>query len=442
MIKDFKQHIDTNFSFLHKSKILIAVSGGLDSVVLTHLCKASNLNIALAHCNFKLRGEESDGDEAFVLQLGETLNVEVFIEYFDTEAYAENNKLSIQMAARELRYQWFESLMNHLEFDYMLTAHHADDNLETFLINLSRGSGLRGLTGIPEINGQIVRPLLPFSREQLAQFAENEKISWRDDSSNASDTYLRNKLRHHIIPNLKDIAPELLDNVKTTISNLNDAIDIVDESVNSFESKAITDIDEYKVKYKISKIKKLKNPKAYLFEMFKAYGFSEWNDIEHLLEAQSGKQVLSKTHRLLKDRKHLILTLRQQESGSDEERSFGILENEASVETSMGILFFDEADAISKPSETTIYVDKDQLKFPLQLRKWKKGDVFYPLGMQGKKKLSKYFKDEKMSLIEKERVCLLLSDENIVWVIGKRADERFKVTKATKQILRITLKQP
>src|SRR5210317_735101 len=212
MLSTFKYHLIQKLPFLKESKLLIAVSGGLDSVVLVHLCKQTHLNITLAHCNFKLRGLESDKDEAFVFDLGESLDLEVFTQSFNTVSYASKNKLSIQMAARKLRYQWFEDLCNQLEFDYILTAHHADDNLETFLINLSRGTGLEGLTGIPELNNNTVRPLLPFSRQELEAFATTNALTWREDSTNLETKYLRNKIRHEVVPVLKGINPQIIKN--------------------------------------------------------------------------------------------------------------------------------------------------------------------------------------------------------------------------------------
>ncbi|MFC0604450.1 tRNA lysidine(34) synthetase TilS [Winogradskyella pulchriflava] len=439
MLKQFRKHIDIHFGFLKESRIIIAISGGVDSVVLAHLCKALNLNFALAHCNFNLRGEESNADEDFVLELGEELDVEVFVQNFDTQDYADKNKRSIQMAARELRYDWFAELAKQLQFDYILTAHHADDNLETFLINFTRGTGLNGLTGIPEINANIARPLLPFSREIIEAYAKANNINWREDSSNSSRKYLRNKLRHEVIPILKEINPNLLDSFKTTLENLNDTADIVDDSLVRIEKKATKSIDKNGVTFKISKFKKLSNPKAYLFEVFKDYGFTEWNDVVDLLDAQSGKQVFSSTHRLIKHREYLILTDLCHSEQSEE--SLIIKKSDKSIETPLGILFFDEADAIKINTSSTIYLDRDKLNFPLELRLWKAGDVFCPSGMKGKKKISKYLKDEKLSLVEKENTWLLTSNNDIVWVVGMRADERFKVTEQTKRILKVKLKK-
>ena len=271
MFNNFIEHININYSFLSESNLLIAISGGIDSVVLAHLCKSLNYKFALAHCNFNLRGEESNADEDFVIELAEQLDVEVFVENFDTEAYAKEKKLSIQMAARELRYNWFDELSNQLEFDYVLTAHHADDNLETFLINFLRGTGINGLTGIPKHKDKYVRPLLDFSREAIEAYAKEHKIKWREDSSNRSRKYLRNKLRHEVVPILKEINPELLKSFQNTLSYLNDTADIVEESLNAVAKRGIVDIDENGIIYKVSEFKKVNNSKAYLFEMFKDF---------------------------------------------------------------------------------------------------------------------------------------------------------------------------
>ena len=436
MLNHLKTHIENRLGFLNQSKLLIAISGGLDSVVLTHLCHKLGFHIALAHCNFNLRGNESDADEDFVLQLAENLELEVFVERFDTELYAKENKCSIQMAARELRYTWFAELAEQLKFDYILTAHHADDNLETFIINFTRGTGLEGLKGIPEVNDKFVRPLLSFSSKDIETYAQENNMKWRDDSSNRSVKYLRNKLRHEVIPILKEINPSLLQSFQSTLSNLNDTADIIEESTNAVLKRAIETIDENHVAFKISEFKNVNNPKAYLFEIFKDYGFTEWNDVVDLLYAETGKQVFSNTHRLIKNREHLLLSKIQ----LNDNQEILITEDDDKKQTTLGVLFFKETDAVLEPSLNCIYVDKALLKFPLTLRNKKEGDVFYPLGMSGKKKVSKYFKDERLSLLDKENTWLLCSGDHIIWVVNRRADNRFRVTENTKRILKIELK--
>ena len=437
MFDQFKNHINDKLSFLLEGRILIAISGGVDSVVLTHFCHMLKIDFALAHCNFNLRGEESDSDETFVYELAKELELEVFIESFDTENYAKLNKLSVQMAARDLRYMWFNEMAEQLKFDYILTAHHADDDLETFLINLSRGTGLDGLTGIPEINDNIVRPLLPFSRDEIMRYAQSNKLKWREDSSNESTKYLRNKLRLEVIPKLKDTNYQFLQNFKQTLDFLENSRTIIDDKIDEVSEDVITEVLENQVHYNIQKIKDLSNPKAYLYELFKEYGFTEWNDIEDLLDAQSGKYIISKTHRLLKDRTVLILS----EKDSDDQELILIKENLQQLDTPVGRLSFEEPEAITKDDSTSIHVDKDLLKFPLILRKRQEGDYFYPFGLEGKKKLSKFFKDEKLSLLAKENTWLLCSEKDIIWVVNHRLDNRFKVTPRTKNILKISVKE-
>ena len=420
-----------------EGRILIAISGGVDSVVLTHCCHALKIDFALAHCNFNLRGEESDADETFVYELAKELDIEVFIESFDTENYAKLNKLSVQMAARDLRYSWFDEIADQLKFDYILTAHHADDDLETFLINLSRGTGLDGLTGIPEINDKIVRPLLPFSRDEIINYAKINKLKWREDSSNESTKYLRNKLRMEFIPKLKGINPKFLQNFKQTLDFLKDSRTIIDDKIDEVSEDVIEEVSERQVHFNIQKIKELSNPKAYLYELMKEYGFTEWNDIQDLLDVQAGKYVMSMTHRLLKDRTVLILS----ERASDDLELILINENLKQLETPVGCLSFDKQEAFTTDDNNSIQIDKDLLKFPLILRKRQEGDYFYPFGLEGKKKLSKFFKDEKLSLLAKENTWLVCSGKDIIWVVNHRLDDRFKVTQGTKNILKITVQE-
>ncbi len=437
MLNQFKEHIANQLPFLLKGKILLAVSGGLDSVVLTKLCHDLDLNASLAHCNFNLRGAESDADEDFVMNLAEDLDLEVFVESFDTENYAKENKLSIQMAARELRYDWFTELAEQLQFDYVLTAHHADDNLETFLINALRGTGLDGLLGIPEVNGLFVRPMLPFSRESILDYATKNNLKWREDSSNASTKYLRNKLRHDVVPTLKELNPQLLQSLSKTQNYLQDSKIIIEDAMARIQKKVVS-VDDDKILIDIKKVHKLSEPKVYLYELLKDFGFTEWNDVVNMLDGQSGKYVQSNTHRLIKDRKHIIITELLDDDGFE---SVQINEADELVELPTGTLSFEFVDGIHTDSRSSVFVDKDLLKYPLTVRKWEKGDYFYPFGMTGKKKLSKFFKDEKWSVPEKEEVLLLVSnDDKLIWILNSRMDNRFKVTDNTNQTLKISFR--
>lgn len=435
MLKIAAQHIDEELPFLKKASLLIAVSGGLDSVVLTHILHRLDYNIAIAHCNFNLRGFESDLDEKFVRELGNSLGTTTHLTSFQTTEIAAKNKSSIQLTARNLRYDWFQQLLLNHRYDYVLTAHHLDDNLETFLINFSRGTGLDGLLGIPVINENIVRPLLPFSRDEIKQFAISEKITWREDQSNASSKYLRNKIRHQIVPVLKEINPNLLDSFLKTNRFLKQSQNLIDENMQAIKEGLWFEDSNGIIKIDIAKLKQSKNPKAILYQLLKDYQFTAWEDIYHLLEAQSGKKVFSKSHQLLKDRGFLLLS--EKKTSSSIEETFFIEKDTAKIEQPISLSFTEVLETGSK-EKTQIYVDQKLIKYPLCLRKWKNGDVFYPSGMKGKKKLSNYFKDEKYSLIDKENIWLLCSENDIVWVVGKRQDRRFMVNNKTAKTLLIS----
>ncbi len=431
----FYQHITINFPELKGKNLLLAISGGLDSVVLAHLLVKLDCNITLAHCNFQLRGADSDQDEVFVNALAKSLKTAIYTKKFNTKTFAKQDKLSIQLAARQLRYDWFYDLIKEHKFDYILTAHHADDSLETFIINLSRGTGLDGLTGIPEKNKTLIRPLLAFTRNEIKQYAKTHKLTWREDASNAETNYLRNKIRHEVIPVLKGVNPNFLDGFSKTIRHLKESRQLIDEAISTIKEQVITFTKDKQLKLDIVALKKLKYPKAYLYEILKDYKFTAWEDVVNLLDAQSGKQVFSQTHCLLKDRNFLIVS----EKASDKEKlQFSIEENQTIVEINNIKLRISELNDDNVISHlNTIFIDKNKVHWPLTLRKWKIGDYFYPLGMQGKKKVSKYFKDEKFSLIQKEATWLLCSDDKIIWIVNHRLDDRFKVTESTEKILKI-----
>ncbi|MDN3724068.1 tRNA lysidine(34) synthetase TilS [Aequorivita sp. SDUM287046] len=427
----FNNQIKQNFSFLLGKKLLIACSGGLDSVVLTHLMKNLNPQIALVHCNFSLRDAESDDDEKFVVGLANNLSIPVFTETFDTIKFAAEHKISTQMAARELRYNWFDELISEYEYDYLLTAHHLDDNLETFLINFGRGTGLSGLTGIPIVHNKIIRPLLNFSREEILQFAVDRNYEWREDSSNKKTDYLRNKLRLQVVPQLKETNEALLKNFQKTQRNLLASQNLIEDYMLIVFNLTVTQVEEsYKID--VEKIKQLPHTEALLYELLHGFGFTEWDDVSNLLYAQTGKKLLSTTHQLLKNRNTLLLTKIANEKTSEE-----FLITELGSETPIKLEIKPTKD-ISEIGKHIIYVASEKLKFPLILRKWRKGDSFIPFGMTGRKKLSKFFKDERLSLNEKEKIWLLISEQKIVWVVGYRMDESFKVTDKTNQILKIT----
>lgn len=434
MIHAFTKHIETQFPYLKNTKLILAISGGRDSVALAHLLHTLDYDFTMAHVNFKLRGEASDTDEAFVKNLANELNTPCLIKHFNTKHYAQEKGVSIQMAARDLRYDWFNALAQENNFGWILTAHHLDDALETFLINLTRGTGLKGLTGIPANNNNIIRPLLAFSRDEITNYCTENNISWREDQSNSETKYTRNKLRHDVIPVLKKMNPSLLQSFQKTLKQLQGSEKIVANTLENIKKN--TDFFNKKdenITLNIANWHALKNHKTLLFELLQPYGFTDWDAIFQLMKTQSGRIIYSKNYRLIKDREQLILS----KNVTCNTQKTSIQENDTSIENMLLETVTTSSKNITK-TLNEVLIDKDLLKFPLKVRNWKKGDYFYPLGMQGKKKISKFFKDEKLSLLEKEQTKLLISENNIVWVVGKRLDNRYKVTSKTKNILKIT----
>ena len=435
MLQKFKQHLHQNFPFLEDSKLLIAISGGIDSVVLAHLCSQLNLNFSLCHCNFNLRGQESDDDEAFVTSLAKTLKTPVYTTSFETEKYATKNKVSIQVAARDLRYTWFYKLLDANQYDYVLTAHNTNDNLETFIINLTRGSGLEGFTGIPPVNQKSVRPLLAFSRDDITLFAIKNGIVWREDRSNASIKYVRNKVRHKVIPILKELNPHVLESFQNTIEYLNESQSIINDAVKNITANVVSYKNDV-LKISCKEIEKFSNKKAYLYQLLQAYGFTAWNDIVDLISAQPGKQVFSDTHRLLKDRNFLILTTINK---SQSIKGPILIDQKVSKITNPIKLTIQNTDDYTSKNKEQIIIDKDLVNYPLSLKKWHHGDAMYPTGMIGSKKISQLFKDNKLSLLDKEKIWILAdAKDHIIWVIGLRQDRRYLANKTSKNRLKIS----
>lgn len=430
MLAKFKNNIETHFSFLNEKKLLIACSGGLDSVVLAHLMKQMDCGIALAHCNFSLRGKESDDDEMFVIGLAKKMEIPVFTETFDTKKFAEEHKVSTQMAARELRYAWFYEILKDFKYEHLLTAHHRDDDLETFFINLSRGTGLNGLTGIPKKNNKIVRPLLNFSKEEILKYAEVNKLKWREDSSNQKTDYLRNKLRLEVLPKFKETNESLLKNFQKTQQNLLASQNLLEDYMALIYKLVVTE-GQNSYKINIPKLRELPHTSDLLYQLLHNFGFTEWDDVSALMDAQTGKKIHSKTHQLLKNREELLLTEISIKPNSEE---FLVPKEGISSPINLKI---ETAEYIGETEKNLIYIAAEKINFPLKIRKWRRGDNFQPFGMKGKKKLNKFFKDEKISLVAKENTWLLLNGEKIVWVIGHRMDDRFKVTDDSKKILKI-----
>ncbi len=435
MISKLQKHIDSNFPFIEGKKILLGISGGLDSIVLAYLFKVLNFDVTLAHVNFNLRGEDSGKDESFVTQWAQENKLPLFKTSFDTNSVAIEKKISIEMAARDLRYDWFEKLSVDYNFDFIAVAHHLNDNIETALMNLSRGTGITGLTGMKDVNGKIIRPLLQFSREQIEIFAVEHELDWREDLSNADVVYKRNKIRHELIPVFQQLNPSFIESFTKTFSNLKQTELIQKEYLQNVDYSFWKEDDEV-IEIDIPKLKKIVAFETVLREKLKPFGFNNVDDVVASFKLESGKEYFSSTHRIVKDRNRLIL----EKIREKKENLFYIngKTKELIYPIHIQLKQIDEFEEIS--NSLVAQLDRDKLKFPLKLRKWEEGDSFHPQGMKGKKKLSKFFKDEKYSLIDKENQWLLLSDDKIVWVLGKRLDERFKVTKNTSKILKVVIK--
>ena len=419
-----------------ETKILLTVSGGLDSMALLHLFHLSSFSIEVAHCNFNLRGEESNGDEQFVKETCDSLDISFHCKHFDTEKYAQDNGVSIQMAARDLRYIWFEEVRSANNIDFIATAHHQDDQVETILLNLSRGTGLKGMHGILAKQQYIIRPLLFCDRHSLELWMAENGYSHREDSSNASEKYSRNKIRHQVLPVLKKINPSL----SNTFQENTERFEASEKNISFLFEKERSNLFIQKGEEQhliLSELKKYPSPIDVVFYFISEYGFNDWKAIGNLLSSESGKMIFSKSHLLLKNREELVLKNKEKEI----ESTYSIQEHtkQFSEPISLSLSCKSAADFQIKKNSFQAALDFDKLSFPLELRKWQKGDVFHPLGMKGKKKLSNFFIDKKMSLFEKENVWLLCSNNQIVWVVDHRIDDRFKLVENSQKVYLVQL---
>ena len=434
MLDELRNHIEENELIAPGGQVLLAVSGGVDSVVMFDLMVRAGYSCAIAHCNFRLRGDESDGDEAFVRKLGGDHGLPVFTRSFETVAIARERRISVQMAARELRYEWFDEIRSDRKYDLVATAHNLDDLIETFFINLIRGTGIRGLSGIRPRTGSLIRPMLFAPRSDIAAYAADRHLTFREDSSNNSTKYLRNRIRHRIIPQLQEINPGFKQGIISTIMKLRNTEIIYEREIES-SRKTAGRFEGGHLLLSIEKLKKLDERATFLYEFISPFNFSQKavSDIEKSLDGPSGKQFFSDTHRLLKDREHLIISPLSENEITRYYIDDGIPGITEPVK--MDLMSINRSAHFLIPADPdTACLDYDKLIFPLILRKWHPGDHFYPLGMPHSKKISDYFIDIKLSIVDKEGTWLLLSGENIVWVVGHRIDDRYKVTKATRQI--------
>ncbi len=436
LLYDVTEYIKSENLCSPSDQLLLAVSGGVDSVVLGHLCKEAGYNFSIAHCNFGLRGEESEGDELFVRALAARLNVAVYVRKFDTLEYAEAQNVSIQVAARELRYEWFGNLCNSKGIKYIMTAHHRDDNIETMLMNFFKGTGIRGLKGILPKNGIIIRPLLVVSKEIIRAYAIEHNINFREDSSNSSDKYTRNYFRNELIPGLEKVFPQVKENLYENLIRFREIYQVYKASTDMTKRSLLENKGD-EVHIPVLKLLKIKGYRTILFEIIKDFNFvaAQLNGAFSLLDAETGKFITSSTHRILRNRKWLIIS----NLVVTDNQIFVLNDFKTGLDFPAGKLSFnlkERPDNIS-PDPLKIQLDPSIIKFPVLIRKWKQGDYFYPLGMAKKKKLSRFLIDQKRSLIEKENTWILESEKRIIWIIGQRIDNRFKITDDSREALTV-----
>jgi tRNA(Ile)-lysidine synthase len=438
----FIQFVREHRLFQPEDKVLIGVSGGIDSVALVHLFAHSGFQFGIAHCNFSLRGDDSDKDEAFVKGLAEKHQVPFYSTRFNTQAFAREKKISIQMAARKLRFDWFEEVRQREGYKYVALAHHNDDEVETFFINMVRGTGIAGLTGIKPKKENLLRPLLFASRKEVEGFMEENNFAFREDKSNLSKKYLRNKLRLDLLPEFEKLNPSFKETIKAEIRRLKDVNVIFQEAVKEKRKQLFyhSADHEYTSIY-IAEVKKLKPLELWMFELLSTFGFNieTIREVINALDAAPGKQFFSDSHRLIKDREMLII--------SEKKNNKPVEEVEVTVNTlqiahpiPLTFSYFNVPANYEVPSSPYIAcLDAQKMEAPIKIRSWEHGDRFIPLGMNGFKKVSDFLIDLKMPLSEKEKVFVMTSGDDIAWIIGYRIDNRFKFTKETSHVFQAIL---
>jgi tRNA(Ile)-lysidine synthase len=456
LLEKFLHYIKHENLFHPKDKLLLAVSGGVDSVVLCELCKQAGYNFVIAHCNFQLRGTESERDETYVTALATTYGVQFFVKRFATEEYAQENKISIQVAARELRYNWFRSLVGNskltddsreavqlksLDFqpppiNWIVTAHHSDDNIETLLMNFFKGTGINGLKAILPKQQNIIRPLLFADKEALLVFAKENNLPFVEDSSNVSDKYTRNYLRNQLIPGLKKVYPQVEENLKDNLQRFREIELLYQQSI-ALHKKKLLEQKGNEIHIPVLKLQQTRPVATVLYEIIKAYHFTahQATEVMALLKSESGRYIQSATHRIIKNRKWLIISPVE----TVEAETILIEEKDKKIIFEAGEMRIEKySNPDIQPSTSIAQLDAAEITFPLLLRKWKPGDYFYPLGMPKKKKLSRFLIDQKLSLTQKEKVWVIETNKKIIWVVGMRIDDRFKITPHTKAIIEIS----
>jgi tRNA(Ile)-lysidine synthase len=435
----FKDHISSNALFSEGDKVLLAVSGGRDSVLMAHLFKLSGYHFGIAHCNFGLRADESQRDESFVRMLAATLDVPFHVTHFKTKAYAAANKVSTQMAARTLRYDWFEEIRLEHHYEVIALAQHQDDVVETVLLNLTRGTGIAGLHGILHKRDKLIRPMLFLSRTEIDELIDGNNLDYVEDSSNLSDGYARNKIRHHVVPFLKEINPNLGQTFQHNVRRFAETEQVLQNTVAALKAEILIQ-KEHSWHLSIAKIKALLPQHLLLYELLRPFGFSEAVVAELLLsmDKQSGTAFYSSTHRLVIDREDLIADLL---SNGDQPVVFIHQYDHTIALPGQQVLISSAEPPFFEKARNKAFVDAVKLIYPLLIRSWQPGDKFSPIGMKTFKKLSDFFIDEKVPLSEKERVPLLINGNGeVIWVGGMRQDDRYKITAATKKAVIFELK--
>lgn len=435
-VQQFQEFAQRHALFTTQKLVLAAVSGGKDSVLLAHLLKSSGFPFAIAHCNFLLRGTESKRDQDFTANLAQTLQVPFFLTEFNTASYAAENHISIQMAARTLRYEWFEKICAEQNFDVIALAHHQNDAVETVLLNLTRGTGIAGMHGILPKNGKLVRPMLFLSKENIDEICAEEKLVFVEDSSNASAKYARNKIRLEVVPKLKELNPNLEKTFEQNLEHFRQLEALLENQISNLRNASFIYINN-EVRIKLETIRQLHPQKLLLFGLLREFNFSSQvvDDLLLSLEKHSGKIFESPSHQIILDRTEIIICSKEKERGT------GIVEigenqNEVHFQDFKLKLLHEDSPLTVKNNPMATSVDAEKLVFPLRVRNWQTGDCFFPLGMDHKQKLSDFFVHQKLPLHQKSKVAVLVNgNQEIIWVAGFRLDDRYKVSAQTKKVV-------
>jgi len=435
MLDDFLHYINANRLVRKNQRILLAVSGGIDSMVMAHLFIRAGFNTGIAHCNFSLRGKESDMDEALVKRFAARHKLPFFSARFDTLSYSQKNGLSVQVAARELRYGWFEEIRRKSGFDLVAVAHNLNDNIETMLINLTRGTGIAGLTGIKNSTDHIIRPLLFATRDSIEKYCRKNRISYREDRSNAETKYTRNKIRHLVIPVLKEINPSVEKTLTETAGRMHEVNEVIDLFIKELTGKSIIRGDGM-VKVRLEALEPFAGNDTVLYELFKNYGVigNNLGDLKSIMKGSTGLRIFTGSHRIIKNRNELLIT--EPFTSDFMDISAGNPEELRRVPVIKSVRLVKVTPETAIPADpATAFLDFEKVRFPVTIRRWRPGDFFFPLGMQKRKKLSDYLTDRKFSIPDKEKLLILESAGKIVWLIGEKIDNRFRITNKTTEAL-------